>query len=103
MLAACRRGIREADRASEVAVLVDLDQRQARMLLMVRAEAAIIGTAELGAALQGERTVAGLDVVLAQPPIGRVAGNERRLDAVLLAALLVPDLVVLDGDLGRHQ
>src|SRR5215475_9629285 len=102
MLAACRRGIRKADRTGQVAVLVNLDQGEAGMLLVVRAQAAIVRAAELSAALQVEWPVARFDVVLAQPPIGCIAGNERRLDAMLLAAFLVPDLVVLDGDLGRH-
>jgi len=57
------------------------------MLLMIRAQAAVIRAAELGAALQVERPVAGLDVILAQPPIGGVGGDERGLDAVPLAAL----------------
>jgi hypothetical protein len=46
-------------------VLGDLDQRQAGMLLMVRAQAAIIGAAIFGALLEMQRPVAGLDEVLA--------------------------------------
>src|SRR5262249_47377692 len=103
MLAARRRGVGEADRTGQVAMLVDLDQRQTRVLLVVGAQSAVVGTAEFSPALQAERAVAGLDVVLAQAPIGRVSGDERRLHAVALAALLVPDFVVLDGDLGRDQ
>src|SRR5262245_25200620 len=73
------------------------------MLLMVRAQAAVERAAVLGAALQRERTVAGLQVVLAAQPVGRVGGDEGRLHAVAGAALLVPDLAVADLDLGRHQ
>src|SRR5262249_24640786 len=87
----------------EVAVLVDLDQREAGMLLVVGTQPAIVWAAELGAVLEGEGLVARLDVVLAAPPIGRIARHQRRLHAVLPAALLVPDLVVADLDLGRHQ
>src|SRR5262245_26111945 len=103
MLAARRRRIRETDRAGEIAVLVDLDQRQARMLLVVGAEPAIVRAAILGAALQRERAVARLDVVLAEPPIGRVGGDQGGVRAVAVAALLVPDFVALDRDLRRHQ
>src|SRR5262245_3032614 len=73
------------------------------MLLMVRAQAAIIGTAELGTLLELQRPIAGLDEILAQSPIGRIGRNKCRLHAMLLAALLVPDLVAEDLDLGWHQ
>ena len=93
----------KADRTGQIAVLVDLDQRQAGMLLVVGAEPAIVGAAVFGAALQRQRPVAGLDVVLAELPIGGVGRDQRGLGAVLRAALLVPDLVVANLDLGRHQ
>ena len=99
----CGEEFGKAHRAGEIAVLVDLDQRQAGMLLVVGAQPAIVRTAELGAVLERERLVARLDVVLAQPPIGRVGREQRRLHAVLPAALLVPDLVAQDLDLRRHQ
>src|ERR1700728_3904670 len=73
------------------------------MLLMVRTEPAIEGTAVFGVALQRERAVAGLDVVLAELPIGGIGRDQRRLRAVLRAALLVPDFVVAYLDLRRHQ
>src|ERR1700761_4150618 len=73
------------------------------MLLMVGAQAAIIGAAIFGALLEMQRPVAGLDEVLAQPPIGSIGRYQRRLHAMFPAALLVPDLVVEDLDLGRHQ
>ncbi|GMO61228.1 hypothetical protein BwSG20_16410 [Bradyrhizobium ottawaense] len=98
----CRRGFRKADRAGEVAVLGDLDQRQAGMLLVVGTETAIIGTAEFGALLELQRSVTWLDEILAQAPIGGIRRHQRRLDAMLPAALFVPDLVIQDLDLGRH-
>ena len=98
-----RRGIGKAHRAGQIAMLGDLDQRQAGMLLVVGAQAAIVGAAEFGMPLKRQRPVAGLDEILAQAPIGGVRRHKRRLDAMLLAALLVPDLVVEDLDLGRHQ
>src|SRR3954447_3915994 len=84
-------------------MLGDLDQRQAGMLFVVGAQAAIIGATEFGMPLEGERPVARLDELLAQAPIGCVRRHKRGLDAMLLAALFVPDLVVEDLDLGRHQ
>ena len=98
-----RRGIGEAHRAGEIAVLVDLDQRQAGMLLVVGTEPAVERAAVFGAALPGERAIARLEIVLAGEPVGRVGRHQGRLHAVARAALLVPDLVVLDDDLGRHQ
>src|SRR5690349_25017653 len=46
-----RRGFGKADRAGQVAVFGGLDQREARMLLVVAAESAVIGAAIFGAAL----------------------------------------------------
>src|ERR1700677_4080875 len=103
MLVVRRRGSREADRAGEVAVLVDLDEREAGMLLVVGAEPAIIGAAVFGPGLQGKRTVAGLDVVLAQFPVGGVGRDQRRMGAVPRASFLIPDLVVAKLDLCRHE
>ena len=79
--------IGEADRAGEVARLVDVDQREAGVLLVVRAEAAIVGAAELGPRLHLERPVARLDVVARQAEIGGVGRDQRLLHAVPLAAL----------------
>ena len=86
-----RGGIGEADRAGEVAGLVDLDQRQAGMLLVVRAEAAVIGAAQLGARLHVERPVARLQVVMAELVVSGVGGDQRLLHAMRLAALEVVD------------
>src|SRR3954452_22527736 len=98
-----RRRVGEAYRAGQVAMIGDLDQRQAGMLLVIRAEPAIIGTAEFGPALEIQRYIARLDEGFAAPPIGSIVGDQRRLHAMLPAALLVPDFVVDDLDLGRHQ
>src|SRR5579864_4748565 len=73
------------------------------MLLVIGAQSAVVWTAEFGAALKRQRLVAGLDEVLAASPVGGVGGNQRRLHAVLFATLLVPDLIAMDLDLGRHQ
>ena len=103
VFAARRRGVGKANRAGEIAMLVDFNQRQARMLLVIGTQAAIVRAAEFGVALPRQRSVAGLDVVLAQLPIGYVRRDQRGMGAVTLAALFVPDLVVLDGDFRRHQ
>src|SRR5215470_16529219 len=73
------------------------------MLLVVRAEAAIIGTAVFGATLQRQRAVAGFQIFLAELPISGIGRDQRRVRAVLRAALLVPDLVVAQLDLGRDE
>src|SRR5580692_5723109 len=73
------------------------------MLLVVGAESAVVGAAVLGAALQRQRPVARLEVVLAELPIGGVGRDQRGMGAVLRATLLIPDLVVANLDLGRHQ
>src|SRR4051794_24669165 len=84
-------------------MLGDLDQRQARMLFVIGTQSAIERAAELGAGLEAEGPVAGLDEDLAAAPVGRVRGDKRRLHAMLAAALFVPDLVPANLDLGGHQ
>jgi hypothetical protein len=73
------------------------------MLFVIGAQAAVIRAAELGRALQGERAIARFDVVLAAFPIGRIGRNQRPVHPVALAILLIPNLVVANFDLGRHQ
>ena len=70
---------------------------------MVGAEAAVVGAAELGARLWRERPVAGLQPVLLRFPVGDVVADQRLLDAMIAAALLVEDLAFLAEDLGRDQ
>src|SRR5258708_1001958 len=93
-----RRRLGEAYRAGEVAVLVDLDQRQTRMLLVIGTQPAIVRAAVFGAVLEREGLVARLDVVLAHAPVGGIGREQGRLHAVLAAALLVPDLVAENFD-----
>src|SRR3546814_11307988 len=59
-----RRRTRETGRTGEIAVRVDLKDSQARVLLVIGAQAAIVGTAKIGAAVvltrsggSGERRV----------------------------------------------
>jgi hypothetical protein len=84
-------------------VLVDLDEREARMLLMVRTQAAIERAAIMGARLELERDVAGLQPVPALSVVLGVGGDQGLLDAVGVAAFLEIDAVVLDQDLGWHR
>ena len=97
------RGIGEAHRTGEVAGLVDLDDGQARMLLVVGAEAAIPRAAALGAGERRQRPVAGLEVFQRAPPVDRVVRHQGLHHAVLGAALGIVDAAVLLDDLGRHQ
>ena len=75
-------GVGEADRAGEVAGLIDFDDREAAVLLMIGAKAAVEGTAGLGTGLRGQRPVAGLQPVLLLAPIIKVVADQRFLDAM---------------------
>ena len=75
------RGIGEADRAGEVAGLVDLDDGQAGMLLVVGAEAAIPRTAALGAGVRlqaGGRRASGIPGCAASRPDRPTPGSSSR-------------------------
>src|SRR5579872_1309185 len=93
----------EADRAGQVAGVVDLDDRQAGVLLVVWAEAAVVGAAVFGAALQRHRPVAGLQPVALRFPIADVVGDQRLLHPVVAATFLEIDRAVLGQNLGRDQ
>jgi len=54
------RGAGETGRTGQIAVLVDLDQRQAAVLLVIGAEPAIVGTALVDAGVKLERHIARL-------------------------------------------
>jgi hypothetical protein len=83
------RTVGKADGACEVAGLVDVDERQAGVLFVIRAQAAVIGAAQFGAGLRRERAVARLQIVVAELVVGRVGGDERLLNAMRPAALEV--------------
>ena len=103
ILGARGRGLGEAHRAGEIAFLVDLDQRETGMLLVIGTQAAIVRAAVMRPALELERHVAGLEIVLAALEIGRVGGDQRLLRAVIGTALQVIDVVAFDEDLRRHE
>jgi hypothetical protein len=74
---------------AQVAGLVDLEDRQAGMLLVVGAQAAVVGAAVVGASLDVQRPVARLEPVLLRFPVRQVVGDQRLLDAMLATALQV--------------
>lgn len=102
LVAGCGRA-GETHRAGEIAGVVHLDDGQARMLLMVGTEAAVIGAAMIRARLKLQRPVAGLQPVALRFPVGEVVGDQGLLDAVVRAALLQIDRSILGDDLGRDQ
>ncbi len=98
-----RRGAGEAGRAFEVAMLVDLDQGQAAVLLVVGTEPAIVGAPLVDAGMEFERHIPGFEEIPATLPIARLARHQCLLDAVFGAALQVIDRAALLDDLRRHQ
>ena len=73
-----RRGAGETHGTFEIAGLVNLDDRQAGMLLVIRAQPAIERAAVIGAGLQGVRPVAGLQKILL-PLEERNVGRDQHL------------------------
>ena len=65
--------IGKTNRAGEIARLIHINQTKARMLLVIRAQATIIGAALLRARLENMRAVARFDVILRQLVIGDVS------------------------------
>src|SRR5690606_23921035 len=86
----------DADRALQVAVVGDLDDGQARVLLVVWAQAAVVGAALLDLCRVLERFGALLDVgQRLQEPVG-VSGDQRLGLAVGRALLAQEHLAVAD-------
>jgi hypothetical protein len=92
-------GVGEADRAVQVAAAVDLDDAQARVLLVLRADPAVQRTPVMDVGLEREWQRARL----VEPLLGHVGlgiGGDQRLErAVLRAALAQHDAVVARVDL----
>ena len=95
--------VRETHGAGQVAGLIDLEDGEARVLFVVRAEAAVERAAVIGPRLGAKGPVAGLQPVLLRFPVGEVVADQRLLHAVFAAALLVEDVRALRDDLGRNQ
>ena len=92
-----------ADRAAQVAGVGDLDQRQARVLLVVGAQAAVVRAAPLHRRVVAQRHLRRLDEHLAAAAVVvDVVGDQHALGAVLRAALEHVDAAVLEDDLARR-
>jgi len=86
-----------ADGAAEVAVVADLDQCQAGVLLVVGAEAAVVWASPFDWGVVNQRHLGGLDENLAAAAIViDVIGDEDSFGAVVGAALQEEDFVVLE-------
>ena len=96
-------GIGEADRAGEVARLVDLDQRQAAVLFVIGTQPAIERTACLGAGLHLQRAVARLEPQRLLLPIGQIVADQGFLHAMRAATLEIIDAAILADHLGRDR
>ena len=97
---AMRARLGVADRAAQVAVIGDLDQRQAAVLHVIGAQAAIVRTAPALLGVEALRHLRRLDEHLARlAVVVDVVGDQHALAAVLRAPLLEEDALVLDQDL----
>jgi hypothetical protein len=97
VLGPVRAGIRVAHRAREVAVVGDLQDREARVLHVVGAKSAIVRAAPVHLGVEPERHLRRLDVDLApEPPVRRVARDHHLARTMLGAPLVEPHLPVAD-------
>jgi hypothetical protein len=90
-----------ADGAAQVAVVADFDQRQARVLLVVGAEAAVVGASPFDGSVVDEGHLGGLDEDFAGAAVVvDVVGDEDFFCAVLGAAFEQVDVAVLENGFG---
>src|SRR5579864_1518689 len=90
-----------ADGTTQVAVIANLNQREAGVLLVVGAEAAVVGASPLHRRVVDQRHFRGLDENLAAAAVVvDVVGNEDALSAMLRAALEQVDIAILKNSLG---
>ncbi len=81
-------GLRVADGAGEIAGVVDFEEREAGVLLVVGAEAAVVGAAVFDGGVVAVGHLGGLDEDFAAAAVVvDVVGDEDALEAVLRAAL----------------
>jgi hypothetical protein len=96
-----RAAVGIADGAAQVAVVGDLQDRQARVLHVIRAQAAVIGAAVFHRRVETQRHLRRLDVHLAAlAPVVGIGRDQHLAVAVFAAPLVHPHLVVLDDELG---
>ena len=100
-IAGVRAAVGVADRAAQVAVVADLEQREAGVLLVVGAKAAVVGASPLDGRVVNERHLRGLDEDLAAAAVVvDVVGDEDAFGAVFRAAFEEIDVAVLEDDFG---
>jgi hypothetical protein len=77
-----------ADGTAEIAIVADLDERQAGVLFVVGAESAIVGTSPFDGSVVDERHLGGLDEDFATAPVViDVIGDQNFFWAMLRASL----------------
>ena len=95
--------VRVADRTPQVAVVVDLDQRKTGVLLVIRAQAAVVRTAPLHRRVVGQGHLRRLDEDLATPPVVvDVVGHQHALASMFRASFQHQHVAVLEYDLAFH-
>ena len=101
VLGAVGAGLRVADGAGEVAGVADLEEGEAGVLLVVGAEAAVVGAAVFDGGVVAVGHLGRLDEDFAAAAVVvDVVGDQDALEAVLRAALEHVDVVVFEDDLG---
>ena len=78
----------------------DLDQRQATMLLVIRAEPAVVWAAVLDRRVELQRHLPGLERLAAELVILGVGADQHFLKPMLRTPLVQVDVAILDDDLG---
>src|SRR6185503_21098945 len=92
--------LRITDRATEIAEVVDLDERQTGMLLVIRAESAIIRATPFDRGVVNIRHLRRLDKDFAAATIIiNIIGNQDFFRAVLRASLEHEDIAILKDNL----
>ena len=92
---------RVAHRTAEVAVVANLHQRQAGVLLVIRTQAAVVRASPLHWRVIDQRHFRRLDEDFpAAPVVVHVVGDEHALVAVLWAALQEINVAILENSLG---
>ena len=97
-----RARLRVADGAGQVARVGDFHQRKATVLLMVRAESAIVGTAVLDRRVELQRQLARLQRQARALVVIDVGGDEHLFETVARAPLVQVDALVLENDFRLH-
>lgn len=73
------------------------------MLFVIRTQAAVVGAAVVGAGLDAERPVAGLQPILLRLPVVKIIADQGLLNAMVPAPLEVEDVSAFGDDLRRNE